>query len=69
MLFSIYFNDLFLPTKYIDVCNAVDDTVSFICDHNYQKVLNSLEENAELAICWFENNYMKLTRPPINCGF
>ena len=61
MLFSIYLNGLFFLTKGIDVCNSVDDTTTFICDHSYQNVLNSLEENVELAICWFENNYIKLT--------
>ena len=37
-----------------------DDTTKFISDHNIQKVLNFLEENAELVICWFENNYTYL---------
>ena len=39
--------------------NFADDTATFICDHNPQKILNSLEENAKLAICQFQNNYMK----------
>ena len=37
-----------------------DDTTKFSCDQNLQKVLYFLEENAELAICWFENNYTYL---------
>lgn len=53
-------NDLFFLIKDTDVCNFADYTKTFICDNSLQKDLNSPEENAELAICWFENNYMKL---------
>ena len=60
LLFNIYLNDLFFFIKDIDVCNFAYDTTTFICDRSLQNVLNSLEENADLAICWFENNYMKL---------
>lgn len=46
--------------KDTDNCNFADDTKTFICDRITQKVLNSFDENAELAICWLENNFMKL---------
>ena len=52
--------DLFFLMKDTDNCNFADDTKTFICDRRTQKVLNSLDENAELAICWLENNFMKL---------
>ena len=44
----------------IDICNFVDDTTRYICDSNLKSVLEKLENNSELAIAWFEMNYMKL---------
>ena len=42
------------------MCNFVDDTTTYIFDESLENVLKSLEKNSMLAICWFENNYMKL---------
>ena len=60
LLFNIYLNDLFSTLKNIDVCNFADDTTPYVCDESIEKVLRLLEENTELALCWFENNYRKL---------
>ena len=60
LLFNIYLNDLFFALKDLDVSNFENDTTSYVCDKSIQKVLNLLEENIELGLCWFENNYMKL---------
>ena len=60
LLFSIYLNDLFFSLKNIDVCNFADDTTPYVCDKSIGTVVNLLEENCEIALCWFENNYMKL---------
>ena len=46
--------------KDIDVCNFADDTTPFVCDQNLEVVVRKLEENSDLAIHWFQNNYMKL---------
>ena len=46
--------------KNIDVCNFADDRTPYVCDESIEKVLRLLEENTELALCWFENNCMKL---------
>ena len=35
----------------------------YVCDSNLKSVLEKLEHNSELAIAWFEMNYMK---PNIN---
>ena len=32
----------------------------FVCNQNLAEVVKKLEENSELAIDWFQNNYMKL---------
>ena len=60
MLFSIYINDMFFALNEIDICNFADDTTSYVCDSNFKSVLEKLEHNFELAIAWFEMNYLKL---------
>ena len=35
-------------------------THPYVCDSNLKSVLEKLEHNSELAIAWFEMNYMKL---------
>ena len=60
LLFNIYLNDLFFSLKNINVCNFADDTTPYVCDKSIETVLKLLEENCEIALCWFENNYMKL---------
>ena len=44
----------------INICNFADETTPFVCDEKLESVLDKLEGNSELAIFWFENNYMKL---------
>ena len=60
ILFNIYLNDLFFSLKNIDVCNFADDTTPYICDQTLEGVLSRLEQNSELAVSWFNNNYMKI---------
>ena len=60
LLFNIYLNDLFFTLKNIDVCNFAGDATTYVCGESIEKVLRLLEENTELALCWFENNYLKL---------
>ena len=43
-----------------NICNFADDTTPYVCDSNLKSVLEKLEHNSELAIAWFEMNYMKL---------
>jgi len=60
LLFNIYLNDLFFALKSLDVCNFADDTTPFACDNSLEVVLDKLEKSSDIAIAWFENNYMKL---------
>ena len=60
LLFNIYLNDLFFFLKDVGICNFADDTTTYISDESLENVLKSLEKNSMLAICWFENNYIKL---------
>ena len=60
MLFNIYINDMFFALNEIDIFNFEDDTTPYVCDSNLKSVLEKLEHNSELAVAWFEMNYMKL---------
>ena len=60
-MFNIYINDIFFALKGVDICNFADDTTPYVCDSNLKTVLETLEHNSELAIAWFEMNYMKLS--------
>ena len=62
ILYNIYINDLFFILKETDVCNFADDTTPYICNENLEQVMTRLEHDSAIAICWFENNYMKLKR-------
>ena len=43
-----------------DVCNFADDTTLNVCNKNLEYILTKLEEHSDIAIKWFENNYMKM---------
>ena len=60
LLFNIYINDLFYTTELADVCNFADDTTFHVCDSSLENLLNRLEHDANLAVEWFDCNYMKL---------
>ena len=60
ILFNIYINDLFFMLNECDVCNYTDDTTPFVCDESLENVVAKLEHDSEVAISWFESNYMKL---------
>ena len=60
LLFNIYLNDLFYILKDANICNFADDTTPFVCDLSLKTVMETLESHSEIAITWFECNYMKL---------
>ena len=59
--FSIYLNDLFFSGKDVGICTFADDTTTYISDKSLENALKLIEKNSMLAICWFENDYMKLS--------
>ena len=60
LLFNIYLNDLFFMNDSTEVCNFADDTSLYSCDKNLSTVLKNLEKYANIAINWFESNFMKI---------
>ena len=59
-LLNIFLNDLFFFLNDTQVCNFAGDTTPFVCSENLAEVVKKLEENSDLVINWFQNNYMKL---------
>ena len=51
LLFNIYLNDLFYILNDVDICNYADVI---------EVVIEKLEKSSQLAIKWFNNNYIKL---------
>ena len=60
ILFNIYLNDLFYLLKQTDICNLADDTTPYACDTDIVSLISRLENDALIAIVWFEANYMKI---------
>ena len=54
-------NYLFLAFGNADICNFADDTSPYSYKKPLEKLLKSIEKIADLALNWFENNYMKLS--------
>ena len=60
LLFNIYINDLFFILDDTETCNYADDTCLYACDKDLGNLLTRLTHDSNLAIDWFEYNYMKL---------
>ena len=60
VLFNIYLNDLLWFMEDCDVCNYADDTTIYACDKALNEVIRKLEISSNIAINWFNVNYMKL---------
>ena len=59
-MFNIYLNNLFYVLNDVDICNYADDTTPNVCDSSLKVVIEKLEKSSQLAIKWFNHNYMKL---------
>ena len=59
LLFNLYLNDLFFNLT-CDACNFADDTTPFVSSMNLDEVLEKLEQNVEICLNWFNENYMKM---------
>ena len=57
---NLYLNDLLLFLNEIGYYIIKDNLTTFVYHKNLAELLEKLERNSELAINWFENNYMKL---------
>ena len=46
-------------TELTDACNFADDTTFHACDSSLEDLVNRLGHDGNLAIEWFDYNYMK----------
>ena len=46
-------------TKNSYICNYADDTTIYACDKNLENTTNKLENDCNVALEWFANNFMK----------
>ena len=60
LLFNIYINDLLLFIQNSDICNYADDTTIYSCDRNLDNITHQLENDCNVALKWFADNFMKL---------
>ena len=60
LLFNIYINDLFYFVNETELANYADDNTPYAIDIDTDSVINTLENDADILIRWFRDNYMKL---------
>ena len=60
LLFNIYLNDLFYFSEEMGITNYADDNTTYAMANDMVALLNILEQNVEILITWFTNNYFKL---------
>ena len=60
LLFNIYINDLLLFIQNSDICNYADDTTIYSWDKSLDTITHKLENDCNVALKWFANNFMKL---------
>ena len=60
LLFNIYINDLLLFIQNSDICNYADDTTIYSCDKSLDKITHKLENDCNVALKCFADNFMKL---------
>ena len=59
LLFNIYLNDLFYPAESTEFINFAYDTTFFACNKDLKTLITRLKHDSNLAIEWFESNYVK----------
>ena len=60
LLLNIYINDLLLFIQNSDICNYADDSTNYACDKNLGNITHKLENDCNVALEWFGDNFMKL---------
>ena len=60
LLFNKYINDLFYFVNETELANYADDNTPYAIDIDTDSVINTLENDADILITWFRDNYMKL---------
>ena len=59
LLFNIYLNDIFYFVDKCEITNYADDNTPYSVDEDMDTLLQSLENDNEILIKWFTDNYFK----------
>ena len=59
LLFNIYINDIFLFMTKSNMANYADDNTPYSCDKNIETVVHKLQEDSEVLMKYFKNNYFR----------
>ena len=59
LLFNVFITDLFLLVEETEICNYADDTTIYVCGHELEHFVSSLETDAQKLFKWFFENSMK----------
>ena len=59
-MLNTYINDLLLFIQNSDICSYADDTIIYSCDKNLDNITHKLENDCNVALQWFADNFMKL---------
>ena len=59
-MFNIYINNLLPFIQNSDICNYADDTTICSCDKSLDTITHKLENDCNVALKWFADNFMKL---------
>ena len=60
LLFNIFINDIFYFVKDTKIINFDDANTPYICGTDIDNILGKLENEGNILIKWFSNNYMKV---------
>ena len=58
LLFNIYINDIFFFINKTELTNYADDNTPYAIEANIDTLISSLENDVEILIQWFHNNYL-----------
>ena len=60
LFFNIYISDLLLFIQSSDICNYADHITIYACDKNLENITQKTENDCNVALEWFANNFIKL---------
>ena len=60
LLFNIFINDIFFFVKETKITNYADDNTPYRCDYVITSTINNLENETNILMKWFTDNYMKV---------
>ena len=59
LLFNIFINDIFLFVKDTKITNYADDNTPYAIEKNMERLLETLQKDADILLEWFKINEMK----------